>query len=151
MDAELINRLNNQVNTLRETIANQKCPTCPPPPPPVEVVRPSTDIKFLPDPVFFRIDKSVIDQSEWIKIDKAANYLNQHPEVNVVVTGYADKKTAYPEYNMKLSERRSKAVSQALVEKYGINPARVSINWSGDRIQPFTVNEWNRVVIFVIE
>ena len=77
--------------------------------------------------------------------------MNQHPEVNVVVTGYADKKTAYPEYNMKLSERRSKAVSQALVEKYGINPARVSINWSGDRIQPFTVNEWNRVVIFVIE
>ena len=151
MDAELINRLNNQVNTLREAIANQKCPTCPPPPPPVEVVRPSTDIKFLPDPVFFRIDKSVIDQSEWIKIDKAANYLNQHPEVNVVVTGYADKKTAYPEYNMKLSERRSKAVSQALVEKYGINPTRVSINWSGDRIQPFTVNEWNRVVIFVIE
>lgn len=153
MDADLINRMNTQVNELREAIANQKCPTCPPPPPPVEVqaVRPTTDIKFLPDPVFFRIDKSIIDQSEWVKIDKAANYLNQHPEVNVVVTGYADKKTAYPEYNMKLSERRSKAVSQALIERYGISPARVSINWSGDRIQPFTVNEWNRVVIFVIE
>lgn len=153
MDAELINRLNTKVNTLRETIANQKCPSCPPPPPPIEVqsVKPAADIKFLPDPVFFRIDKSVIDQSEWNKIDKAANYLNQHPEVNVVVTGYADKKTAYPEYNMKLSERRSKAVSRALIERYGINPSRVSINWSGDRIQPFTVNEWNRVVIFVIE
>ncbi len=152
MDAELINRLNNQINVLRETVANQKCPTCPPPPAPeVQTVKPATDIKFLPDPVFFRIDKSVIDQSEWAKIEKAANYLNQHQDVNVVVTGYADKKTAYPEYNMKLSERRSKAVSKALIERYGINPARVSINWSGDRIQPFTVNEWNRVVIFVIE
>lgn len=152
MDAELINRLNNQINVLRETVANQKCPTCPPPPPvEIQPVKPSTDIKFLPDPVFFRIDKSVIDQSEWVKIDKAANYLNQHTDVNVVVTGYADKKTAYPEYNMKLSERRAKAVSKALIERYGINPARVSINWSGDRIQPFTVNEWNRVVIFVIE
>ncbi|SHG25326.1 OmpA family protein [Dysgonomonas macrotermitis] len=153
MDAKLINKLNNDINILRESLANQKCPTCPPPPPPVEVrpTAPVQDIKFLPDPVFFRIDKSVIDQSEWMKIDKAANYLNQHPEVNVVVTGYADKKTAYPEYNMKLSERRAKAVSKALIERYGINPARVSINWSGDRIQPFTVNEWNRVVIFVIE
>lgn len=153
MDYKLINKLNNEVNVLRETLANQKCPTCPPPPAPVEVrqQQPVQDIKFLPDPVFFRIDKSVIDQSEWGKIEKAANYLFKNPDANVVVTGYADKKTAYPAYNMKLSERRAKIVAKALIEQYGINPGRVSINWSGDRIQPFTVNEWNRVVIFVIE
>lgn len=153
IDYELVNRLNDEINTLRERnakLAAKECPTCPPPPPVVKA-EPAADIKFLPDPVFFRIDKSVIDPAEWTKIDKAANYLTEHPDVNVVVTGYADKKTAYPEYNMKLSERRAKTVSQALIEKYGINPLRVSINWSGDKIQPFKVNEWNRVVIFVIE
>lgn len=153
MDYELVNRLNDEINTLRERnakLASKECPTCPPPPPVVKV-EPTADVKFLPDPVFFRIDKSVIDPSEWAKIDKAAVYLTEHPDVNVVVTGYADKKTAYPEYNMKLSERRAKTVSQALIEKYAINPLRVSINWSGDKIQPFKINEWNRVVIFVIE
>lgn len=152
MDYELVNRLNDEINTLRDRnakLAAKECPTCPPPPP--VKVEPKADIKFLPDPVFFRIDKSVIDPTEWLKIDKAAKYLNDHPEASVVVTGYADKQTAYPEYNMKLSERRSKIVSKALIEKYGINSSRVSINWSGDQIQPFKVNEWNRVVIFVIE
>lgn len=154
MDYELVNRLNDEINTLRERnakLAAKECPACPPPPPVVKEVQATGDIKFLPDPVFFRIDKSVIDPTEWAKIDKAANYLREHPDANVVVTGYADKKTAYPEYNMKLSERRAKTVSQALIERYGINPLRVSINWSGDKIQPFKINEWNRVVIFVIE
>lgn len=153
MDYELINRLNDEINTLRERnakLAARECPTCPPVP---SIVKDESgeDIKFLPDPVFFRINKAVIDPTEWIRIEKAAQYLIEHPQTNVVVTGYADKNTANPEYNLKLSERRSKAVSQALIEKYGIDPLRVSINWSGDETQPFEVNEWNRVVIFVIE
>lgn len=153
MDYELVNRLNDEINTLRERtakLAAKECPTCPPPPPVVKP-EPTSDVKFLPDPVFFRLDKSVIDPSEWVRIDKAATYLTEHPDVNVVVTGYADKKTGNPQYNMKLSERRAKTVAQALIEQYGINPLRVSINWSGDKIQPFKINEWNRVVIFVIE
>lgn len=149
MDHKLINDLNNQINILRQRPEFcEDCPECPA----IEIApTPPAQIKFLPDPVFFRIDKSVIDPAEWAKVEKAVDFLNKNPEANVVVTGYADKKTAYPEYNMKLSERRSKTVAQALTQKYGINPLRVSINWSGDEIQPFKVNEWNRVVIFVIE
>jgi len=152
MDYDLIKKLNDEINELRNR-PEKVCPECPPPPPPVkEHVEVNTlDIKFLPDPVFFRIDKSVIDPSEWVKIEKAVDYLNKNPEANVVVTGYADKQTAYPAYNMKLSERRSKTVAQALTKKYGVDPRRVSVNWSGDQIQPFKINEWNRVVIFVIE
>jgi outer membrane protein OmpA-like peptidoglycan-associated protein len=110
-----------------------------------------TPIVFLPDPVFFRIDKSVIDRGEWNKIAKAASYLNNNPGVRIVVTGYADRQTAYPAYNLKLSEKRAKTVSKALVERYGINPTRISVHWEGDYVQPFSINEWNRVVIFVIE
>ncbi|MEN9918717.1 MAG: hypothetical protein RL662_1153 [Bacteroidota bacterium] len=148
MDYELINRLNDEINDLRNR-PDKICPTCLPCPPSVEA--PKQDIVFLPDPVFFKIDKAIIDPTEWSKIEKAVDYLTKNSSVNVVVTGYADKKTAYPEYNMKLSERRAKTVATALTEKYGINPSRVSINWAGDQIQPFKVNEWNRVVIFVIE
>jgi len=148
MDWGLIDDLNQKINDLR-AIPVPVCPTCPECP---EIAPPApAEIKFLPDPVFFRIDKSIIDPAEWSKIEKAVDFLNKNPMANVVVTGYADKKTAYPEYNMKLSERRSKTVAQALTQRYGVDPLRVSINWSGDRIQPFKVNEWNRVVIFVIE
>lgn len=148
----LINDLNNKINDLQAALAIP-CPTCPPCPEPVviENIVEEKPIVFLPDPVFFRIDKSVIDAPEWEKIEKAVSYLKKHPDANVVVTGYADKKTAYPAYNLKLSERRSKVVAKALIDKYGINPMRVSINWEGDQIQPFNINEWNRVVIFVLE
>lgn len=153
MDYDLINRLNQEINDLKNRRVD--CSECPTPPTVIEYVdrpvTPQAPMVFLPDPVFFRIDKSVIDPAEWVRIEKAVNYLNQHPEANVVVTGYADKETATPSYNMKLSERRAKTVAQALTQKYGINPLRISVNWSGSEIQPFKVNEWNRVVIFVIE
>ncbi|MFR9165489.1 MAG: OmpA family protein [Dysgonomonas sp.] len=155
MNYEMVRDLNNKINDLQSqlAVANKPCPTCPPcPPAPTTVAeRPKEAIKFLPDPVFFRIDKSVIDGSEWSKIEKAVDYLNSYPDANVVVTGYADRKTGYPDYNMRLSERRAKAVSKALIDRYGINPLRITINWEGDRVQPFEINAWNRVVVFVIE
>lgn len=155
-DYELINTLNNQINDLRiqnQKLANKKCPECPPAPPVVaeEKAKEKEEIVFLPDPVFFKLNKSVIDAGEWSKIEKAAQFLAENPDANVVVTGYADKDTGYPAYNLKLSERRAKTVAQALVQQYGVNPLRISIKWDGDAIQPFKVNSWNRVVIFVIE
>lgn len=151
MDYDLIDRLNQEINDLKNR-PEKICPTCPPPPPlPTPEPPKQEEVKFLPDPVFFRIDKSDIDASEWMKIEKAVDFLTKNPEANVVVTGYADKQTATPTYNLKLSERRAKIVAQALTNKYGIAPSRVSVNWAGDQIQPFKVNEWNRVVIFVIE
>lgn len=154
MNYEMIQDLNQKINDMKMQLAdlNKPCPECPKCPEPVVTTdSKSNEITFLPDPVFFRIDKSVIDQTEWSKIEKAADYLQKNQAASVVVTGYADRQTAYPAYNMRLSERRAKTVSKALIEKYGINPLRVSINWEGDKIQPFEVNEWNRVVIFVID
>lgn len=106
---------------------------------------------FLADPVFFRINKSEIDPSEWSKIELAVNYLNQHPGSTVVVTGYADKKTGNEKINLRLSEQRSNAVAKALQEKYGINANRISVNWKGDDLQPFEFdNDKNRAVLFLI-
>lgn len=106
---------------------------------------------FLPDPVFFRINKSVVDNSEWAKIDLAVDYLTKNPGSTVVVTGYADKKTGSIKINLRLSEQRSNAVAKALEEKYGINRNRISVNWKGDGLQPFEFdNDKNRAVLFLI-
>jgi outer membrane protein OmpA-like peptidoglycan-associated protein len=124
-------------------------PTIKPEPKPIE--QPKVEPFFLPDPVFFRINKSIIDASEWAKIELAVNYLNEHPNATCVVTGYADKKTGNTKTNMKLSEQRSNAVAKAMETKYGIDKNRLSVNWKGDGLQPFELeNDKNRAVLFLI-
>jgi outer membrane protein OmpA-like peptidoglycan-associated protein len=49
---------------------------------------------------------------------------------------------------MALSQRRTKAVAGELVKKYGINGNRLILDWKGDTVQPFAINEKNRVVMF---
>lgn len=161
-DFAKIDKLNQAINELKTQYIDLQSNPPVRPCPPVDTIgiineynkskdQENKSTTFLPDPVFFRIDKSIIDAAEWEKIQKAADYLNRNPYANVVVTGYADRQTAYPAYNLKLSERRAKVVAQALTERYNISPSRISINWAGDYIQPFKINDWNRVVIFVIE
>jgi outer membrane protein OmpA-like peptidoglycan-associated protein len=113
--------------------------------------QPKGDPFFLPGQVFFRINQSIIDPSEWSKIELAVNYLNDHPNATCVVTGYADKKTGNSKINLKLSEQRSNAVANAMETKYGINKNRLFINWKGDGLQPFeSENDKNRAVLFLI-
>ncbi len=49
---------------------------------------------------------------------------------------------------MALSKRRAEAVRDALVNKYGINPDRLTIDAEGSNVQPYKENNWNRIVIF---
>ncbi|MDR1089816.1 MAG: OmpA family protein [Prevotella sp.] len=115
------------------------------------IEQPKGEPFFLTDPVFFRINKYVIDASEWSKIELAVNYLNEHPNATCVVTGYADKKTGNSKINLKLSEQRSNEVAKAMETKYGISKNRLSINWKGDGLQPFQLeNDKNRAVLFLI-
>jgi len=105
-------------------------------------------VKTELEPVFFRIDKSIIDPEQEIKVQRAAEFLKANPGSKLHVVGYADVETAYPKYNMALSQRRSKAVANQLVKKYGIDSKRLILDWKGDTVQPFAINEKNRVVMF---
>ena len=116
-----------------------------PQPEPPKVVEP---VKVVLDPVFFRIDKSIIDADQEIKIQQAADFLKANPSAKLNVVGYADVETAYPKYNLALSERRAKAVANQLVKKYGISSDRLKLDWKGDTVQPFAINDKNRVVMF---
>ena len=70
------------------------------------------------------------------------------PRPSVAIVGYADKDTGTSDYNMGLSKRRAQAVYDALVNEYGINPDRLSIQAEGSNVQPYEENNWNRIVIF---
>lgn len=100
--------------------------------------------------VVFKLGSAQLEDNQTINIYNAAKYLQENPSVNVVVTGYADKATGTEAVNQRLSEQRAKAVADILTNRYGIASSRITTEASGDRVQPFTVNEWNRVVVFTI-
>ncbi len=75
------------------------------------------------------------------KIKKFAEFLKTHPDIKAEIQGYTDNTGNY-KYNMILSERRAKAVYEALI-KLGVNPKQ--INWVGfgpkNPIAPNTTKE----------
>lgn len=147
----LIQSLNDEINTQRGQIANYKecCEK--------KQQVPETIIKEVPVVkeaswnaiILFRLDKSDIDPSQEVNLHYVAQYMKENPDAKVTIASHCDIKTGNPEYNQKLSERRSAAVAKALSEKYGISSDRFNIENNGDRVQPFPDNNpWNRVVIF---
>ena len=143
-DADELARMNRNINDLRDQLRNTK--------PRVEYRDEYHYIDVLQTTVSFEIDKYNITKIQKKNVAEVAKYLENHPEVNLVVCGYADVETAYPEYNLKLSENRAKAVYNMLVKDFNVQPDRLRIDFKGDTVQPYGLkNEWNRVVIFVTE
>lgn len=148
-----ISNLNGQVNDLRAALAGTAAALaaaeaqlpCP------EVVE-AVAVEAAPAPLMatvrFTLNSSKIADVEMVNVYNVAQWMNQYPEQNVAIVGYADKDTGTSAYNMGLSKRRAQAVYDALVNKYGINPDRLSISAEGSDVQPYDVNNWNRIVIF---
>jgi len=129
---------NRQV-TVMNTIINEAKPV----PPVIEKV----DIEHLRVVVHFVIDKWNVRPTEMYKLDEIAKFMEKYPKARISISGYADVQTAYPAYNMKLSDRRANEVAKILNTKYGIDKSRMRISYYGDTVQPFDINELNRAVI----
>lgn len=149
-----INTLNNQVNDLRGELAatgaalaaaESQLP-CP------EVVNTAVVEEVVPAPMLttvrFSINSAVVTPTEMVNVYNVAEYLKANPEVNVVISGYADEKTGTAEYNQVLSERRAKAVYELLTKTYGVSAERLQTVGNGSAVQPYDTNNWNRIVIF---
>jgi OOP family OmpA-OmpF porin len=97
--------------------------------------------------VRFNINSAKVTNDQMINVYNVANWMKQNPNAKVAIKGYADKKTGTAKYNKALSEKRAKAVYDALVNN-GIDGSRLSTSSFGDSEQPYSDNAWNRVVIF---
>lgn len=74
-------------------------------------------------PVFYDYDSYDVRPDAQSVISADANYLNQHPNLKVVVGGYCDERGS-TEYNLALGENRANAAKQALVSA-GVSPDRL--------------------------
>lgn len=100
--------------------------------------------------IYFRINSSVILQSERPKVETLIQYLVENADTKVVITGYADKETGYPAYNMKLSAARATSVAEAL-KAAGIHESRIIVEAKGDTVQPYDSIAKNRVAIAIAQ
>ncbi len=143
----LIRCLNEKINRQRAIIDSIR--PCPPPEPCPEPQLPETT-KSQKGVVLFRIGKSTVAPEQLIHVYTVANFLKEHPETQVQVTGYADAETGTPEVNQAISQKRALAVAELLIGM-GISSERIATDSKGAEVQPFQTNEWNRVVIMVAE
>lgn len=102
----------------------------------------------LPGYIRFALNSHHIERSEYSKLQDAADFLKSKPGSKLLLIGYADRLTGAPTYNYILSKKRVETVKSEL-QRLGVSSSSLSIEWKGDKEQPFTTNEWNRVVIMV--
>ena len=104
---------------------------------PVPVVVSKTDtvvVSNVPEVWFhinFIIDRWDLLSREMVNLNAVADLIKSTPDVRYLICGYADKQTATPEHNMMLSENRSKAVYDALVNTFGVNPEQLVRDYKG--------------------
>ena len=101
--------------------------------------------------VFFLINSAKIRNSEAGKIQETVDFLNANPGKKVSVTGYADAGTGNNRINDRLARLRAQIVVKTLKEKYNIPADRIISDSKGSRVQPFAVNNKNRVTICIAE
>lgn len=145
-DQAMVDELNRKINEEREKTVVVPAPVI------TEVKKEVVKNELLGMTVSFKIDKYNITDIQKKNVAEAAKYLEEHPEVNLIVTGYADVQTGNPAYNLKLSQKRAEAVSNMMVKEFGVDPSRIRVDYKGDSLQPYQLkNEWNRVVVFITE
>lgn len=100
--------------------------------------------------IFFLINSAEVRASEQSKVNALIAYLKEHTNAKVSVTGYADKNTGNASINKRLSKQRAEAIATALKAE-GISADRITVDYKGDTVQPFSVIEENRVTICIAE
>lgn len=98
--------------------------------------------------VYYTIAKTDVEAAQEKKVQEIADFLNEHKDAKVTVTGYADAGTGNAKINARLAKERAEKVAKIL-KGYGIDESRITVESKGDTVQPFSENDRNRVVIAV--
>lgn len=120
--------------------------------PVTNVIEEVAKAEMLRRDIFFRINTATITKDEMYKVTEVAEFLKDHPNAKVVVTGYADKGTGTLAINLRLSKQRAEIVANTLKNNYNIAPSRIIVKSMGEaEEQPYADPVDNRVAICVCE
>ncbi len=85
---------------------------------------------FLPM-IHFELNGYTIRQADYGHMKNIATVMRANPSLRVVVEGFTDK-LASDEYNRVLSYNRARSAKEYLVNRYGISPDRLIIQYEGE-------------------
>ena len=103
--------------------------------------------------IFFDFDKYSLKADSYPELERVTKFLNENLNIKIGIAGHTDN-IGTGEYNMKLSERRSKAVVNYLI-KNNIDKGRIEMRYYG-KTKPISNNDTligrrkNRRVEFII-
>lgn len=120
-----------------------------PAPAPEETVE-KKEFKAVQSDILFTIGRSEIREDEMSKINAVVEDLKADPQTVVKVIGHADAETGSEERNLELSRQRAENVAAAIMGA-GISSDRVTVEYKGDKENPYTEPARNRVAICVID
>jgi outer membrane protein OmpA-like peptidoglycan-associated protein len=79
--------------------------------------------------VYFPFDQSILTSDAQAVVQQAAQYAQQNGSAQVAIVGHTDTSGSV-RYNLRLSERRAKAVADALVG-LGVQQTGLNVSWVG--------------------
>lgn len=88
--------------------------------------------------IYFDTDKALVKPESKPALTEIAKLMKNNPELKLIVVGHTDNQGGF-DYNMKLSERRAKAVENALVKNYGAERSRLR-HWGVGYLSPVASN-----------
>ncbi|MCQ2154032.1 MAG: OmpA family protein, partial [Bacteroidales bacterium] len=98
--------------------------------------------------VMFKIGKYNLDKKAKAVISDVAEFMGQHPDATIMVSGYADKETGYPARNLYLSKKRAENVASAL-KKAGVDADKINTEYFGDTKKISEIPAENRTAVCV--
>jgi OOP family OmpA-OmpF porin len=88
--------------------------------------------------ITFEFDSHLLLRQSFVELDKIAEYLSQHPDVRVRLTGYTDFEGT-EDYNLTLSRNSARSVADHFISK-GIRADRI-ISYGFGRSRPLTAGK----------
>ena len=83
--------------------------------------------------VQFANNSSYLATNYYGRVEEIAKFMRKYPETKVVIEGHCSK-TGSHKYNQWLSQKRAKAITTLLTEKYDIDPLRLkAVGYSFDK------------------
>jgi peptidoglycan-associated lipoprotein len=107
----------------QEATARLTVTQAPPPPPATPSVSDEDLFSQNVKDVYFDYDKADVRGDQQSSVQADAQFLNQHPNINITIEGHCDERGS-TDYNLALGDQRASAVKTALTGA-GINASRV--------------------------
>jgi outer membrane protein OmpA-like peptidoglycan-associated protein len=154
-------RFGHKYKTCKKQVVEPEPVPVPEPAPVVEEKKPEPAPvveEKKPEPVFVEKNESLREEIFYVicksdpsvgeeQIKRVVDFMKRNPNAKVSIVGYADKGTGTPLGNVGYSKQRAEKCKAELVEKYGCDASRISTDYKGDTVQPFSENDKNRCVI----